>query len=323
MKSTDCYSLPVISYLSFRFKLKAEQEASLPSFKGSLLRGVFGSTLRRTVCVMESGYDCHKCLLNRKCVYTQLFETIVFDNPSRFLRGVINSPKPFILDCPDEKSKFRIGDTLEFELKLIGTANEYYPFVIYSVKHLAERGLGGKRAKFKLEQAEYCGADGSWIEIFDGNTQQLSKTPQPLVTNNRIVSSIKNLSIEFVTPTRIKHKGHFVTDFNFRTLTFIMLRRILELAHFYMPGADINWEFHDLLVAANNVEITDKKLHWIDLTRYSARQKTEMELGGFVGWIELEGALAPFLPIIKMAEVLNVGKGTTFGLGKVHVKEGV
>ena len=34
----------------------------------------------------------------------------------------------------------------------------------------------------------------------------------------------------------------------------------------------------------------------------------------------LEGDLAPFAPLLRTAEIVHVGKGSTFGLGKVEIK---
>jgi hypothetical protein len=44
-----------------------------------------------------------------------------------------------------------------------------------------------------------------------------------------------------------------------------------------------------------------------------------MKLGGLVGTMRLAGDLAPFTPLLRTAEVVHVGKGATFGLGKVSV----
>ena len=100
-----------------------------------------------------------------------------------------------------------------------------------------------------------------------------------------------------------------------------MLRRVLEISFFYLPEAQLDWEFHDLLVKASDIEITGKNLHWQDRSRYSNRQDTAMQLGGFVGEIVLEGDLAPFSHLLRICEVIHVGKGTTFGLGKIKVIE--
>jgi len=121
-----------------------------------------------------------------------------------------------------------------------------------------------------------------------------------------------------VTPTRLKIRDHLVATIGFRALAFAMLRRTLELAHFHVPGADVDWTFRPLLDQAANVQVKAANLHWRDWQRYSSRQKTKMSLGGFVGDLELAGDLAPFAPLLRTAEILHVGKGA-FGLGKMEI----
>ena len=62
-------------------------------------------------------------------------------------------------------------------------------------------------------------------------------------------------------------------------------------------------------------------LRWYDWERYSGRQERKINMGGFVGDITFEGKLAPFMSFIKAGEVLHVGKGTTFGLGRYRVEQ--
>jgi CRISPR/Cas system endoribonuclease Cas6 (RAMP superfamily) len=59
-----------------------------------------------------------------------------------------------------------------------------------------------------------------------------------------------------------------------------------------------------------------------DWERYSSRQEQRINMGGFVGEITFEGDLRPFMPLIEAGEVLHVGKGTAFGLGRYEVEEG-
>jgi len=321
------YPLPSIPYLTLKFNLPALQTARLPAFKGSLLRGAFGNALRRTVCVMGPKQPCAECFLNRQCVNTKLFETFIFEEPPRFLKGLTTAPKPFILDVPDEQRDYQPGEALEFSLTLAGKAVEQHPFVIFAVQRLAEGGLGAARAKFRLAQVHYQSAAGEWQLLFEGSSAKLLATPPPLIIGrDHSPPPVRNARIEFLSPTRVSfsrkdpfEERELGMEFDFRQLLFRMLRRTLELAYFYVPGEKIEWEFHFLLEAANHIRVAERNLAWKDLRRYSARQKTEMTLGGFVGNIVLEGDLTPFMAILRAAEVLHVGKATTFGLGKIRV----
>jgi hypothetical protein len=58
-----------------------------------------------------------------------------------------------------------------------------------------------------------------------------------------------------------------------------------------------------------------KSLRWWDWTRYSARQKREMTLGGLLGHWTIEGDLKRWLPLLWIGQWLHAGKNSTFGLG--------
>jgi hypothetical protein len=75
-----------------------------------------------------------------------------------------------------------------------------------------------------------------------------------------------------------------------------------------------------LLALADPVEVDASELAWHDWQRYSNRQQREMTLRGLVGKVVLRGDLAPFAALLRTAEVLHVGKGATFGLGRIEVE---
>jgi len=342
------YRLPALNYLRMRFTLMAQTEAFLPAVKGSLLRGAFGHALRRTVCVMGPQQPCPTCMLRKQCAYPRLFETLIEpeEKVPRFLRGLPTGPQPYIFEPLDERRLFSPGEILSFDFIIIGQAIELHPFAIFSVSEMAEHGLGFKRIPFKLEKvfwekagpirqkengkeqkanvaspvatvADQETLENEWRLLYDGATKRLLETPTPQPTNRPTVEPANRLTINFLTPTRFKFNHALTSDFNFRMLVFKMLRRVLELAHFHMPHEKIDWEFHPLLVAADDVKIVQRGLRWIDWERRSNRQKTEMLMGGFVGEIILEGRFAPFMELLRICEVVHVGKGCVFGNGKI------
>lgn len=362
------YQLPDIHYQRLRFCLTARQEAFLPAFKGSLLRGAFGHALRRTVCVMGPQQPCPTCMLRRQCAYPRLFETLIEpeENVPRFLRGLPTAPRPYVFEPFDERRLYRVGETLQFDFILLGQAIDLHPFAIFAVSQMAEQGLGFKRMPFQLEKVfwqsleskrqtaknkmQEAGADlplvsdhrenddddDKWRLLYDGATRRLLETPTPQLAHldfpsislnenrsqpaNETTGEPSNcLTVNFLTPTRLKFKNDLTIDFTFRMLVFKMLRRVLELAHFHMPGAAIDWEFHPLLVAADAVKVVQRDLRWLDWERRSNRQKTEMLMGGFVGELVLAGELAPFHDLLRICEVVHVGKGCVFGNGKIAI----
>lgn len=105
-----------------------------------------------------------------------------------------------------------------------------------------------------------------------------------------------------------------------RLLAFKMISRHLELTHFFGDPGEIDWEFRPLLEAASRVSVVVSRLTWVDWGRYSNRQRTKMTLGGFIGSLSLAGDLAPLAPLLRAAEVEHVGKGATFGMGRVRIE---
>ncbi len=310
--------LPTIPYLRLRTTLSAEEPAVLPPFLGSMLRGAFGHALRRMVCVMGPEQACADCGLRQACSYTRLFEPYVEGEPPPFLRGIDQAVRPYVFEPLDEGGRLMPGGTLCFDLLLFGQAADLAAYTVLAVERMARVGLGMQRVAFRLQKVEALAPDGSAQEVF--------RAGAPL-SGARISAAVPpaaplpegEVTLRFETPLRIKVRDHLNDRPRFRDLAFNMLRRILELAHFHVPGAVIDWNFRPLLDQADDVRITAADLAWHDWERFSQRQGTTMKLGGLVGTMKLAGDLAPFTPLLRTAEVVHIGKGATFGLGKVSV----
>lgn len=318
------YALPSLPHLRLRASVVAEEPARLPPYKGSMLRGAFGHALRATVCSQGPRQPCRSCSLRRTCVHTRLFETFIEGEPPPFLKGLDTSPRPYVFEPVGEASENRdldCGEELVFDLLLFGQAAELQGFVLVALERMAARGLGKQRASFRLERVRWRSPDGTWKEGYRRGERAWQGVPAvalpgPGGTGNG------GLTLRFETPTRFKNSGRLSDDFTFRNLTFRMLRRLLELAHFHVPDAEVDWQFRPFLERANQVRVVRRDLRWWDWERWSQRQRTAMRLGGFIGELELQGELSPFLPLLAAAEVVHVGKGTTFGLGKLRVEWG-
>lgn len=316
----EAYTLPRLPFVRLRFRLRAESRAFLPPFKGSLLRGAFGHALRRTVCTMGPDQPCPDCLLRQVCVYTRLFETLIEGEPPPFLRGLPTSPRPYVFEPGTEDREFVPGDPLPFDLLLVGQAADLQAYALLAVERMARAGLGSKQAAFRLDRAEAAVPGGGWQEVYAGGraTVALGKVP-PLYPSEEPLGSGR-ARLRFHTPTRLLVRGRLQEAPDVRALAFAMLRRVLELAWFHVPGAELDWHFRPLLDRASAVRVTGSDLRWHDWERYSNRQAARINMGGFVGTLDLEGDLAPLAPLLHAAEILHIGKGATFGMGRVEVQ---
>jgi len=97
----------------------------------------------------------------------------------------------------------------------------------------------------------------------------------------------------------------------------------LLLYYFHCNGDPSVWDFKGIIEQSKEIKGKSQNLKWYDWERYSGRQETRLKMGGFVGDITFDGNVEPFMSLLKAGEVLHVGKGTGFGLGKYRIVTGV
>ncbi|GBE00881.1 hypothetical protein BMS3Abin08_00304 [bacterium BMS3Abin08] len=304
----------------------------LPSYKGSTLRGGFGHAFRRVVCAIKSK-ECPACILKERCVYSYIFETPPPPD-TKIMRKYRAAPHPFVIEPPPERRRgYKPGDEITFGLTLIGRAIDYLPYFIYTFDELGRIGLGKGKAKYELMTVKTIPAlakggrgdlETSGI-IYDSKTKTLKTfIPQSFsISFNHSDSSPESphshLTLSFETPARIVYNGHLTIDLEFHILIRNLMRRLSLLSYFHCNSDPSVWDFKGIIKKAQEVKVSDRALRWHDWERYSARQDSRMKMGGFTGEIAFEGDIQPFMDLIRAGEVLHVGKGTSFGLGKYGI----
>ena len=133
------------------------------------------------------------------------------------------------------------------------------------------------------------------------------------------VKPVDMVKLRFTTPTRIRVEGDLQASLNFELLIRNLLRRVSMLMAVH-GQSQLDLDYKELIARAAHVRIGAASLRWPDWQRYSNRQETPMKLGGFIGEIEYTGeSITEFLPLIVAGEILHVGAGTSFGLGKYEI----
>jgi CRISPR-associated endoribonuclease Cas6 len=317
---TKPYRLPSIPYLRLRVTLEAEQPAEVPAFHGSMLRGAFGHALRRLTCTMGPAQECATCVLRRTCFYTRLFEPAPVAAPPPFLRGVDNVVRPYVFEPRGGAGRLAPGDPLAFDLLLFGQAIEFQAYAVLAIERMARGGLGKGRARFRLRQVQALAPDGRWQTLAAEGVLLTRPAPPSLSPPALAEPAPEPLALRFVTPLRLKVRNRLAGRPSVRDLVFNMLRRVLELAAVHAPGASVDWDFRSYLAQTAAVRVLSADLSWQEHERWSHRQNAAMTLGGVVGRLLLSGDLTPFLPLLRTTEVVHLGKGATFGLGKIAVE---
>ena len=311
--------IPFLHYARFRFHLQVQTLMVLPPYKGALFRGVFGAALRRLVCMARNS-DCQSCLLREKCLYLALFDPPPppgYADAAKFRQA----PRPYILNPPlTTHQAFHPGDTLDFELVLLGPAIEALPYFIQLFYDQGRRGLGRERGRFSLLEVNQF-RNGKIQLVYEGPTRTLYAWEAEL--GPEVCPGAKHIStvtLEFLTPLRLKERGDLLTHLTFPILWERLRQRLTLLAAFY-GNRDQEPDLSYLSAPAEAVSLKESRLSWHDWQRYSSRQRKLMKLGGLKGSITFSGELTPFLPYLRLGAQVNIGQGTTFGLGRYRLTE--
>lgn len=235
----------------------------------------------------------------------------------------------------DSESRHRLsrGERLTFGLLLMGRAFEYLPYVVYAVSEMARRGLGVARARFELAEVVMIDEDGNRSSIYSGESERISIPDSATMRLSDLIcrrlDRLENMSefsaeilrLKFLTPARIRVEGDLQVGMSFELLVRNLLRRVSMLAAVH-GRSRLDLDYRGLIDRAGKIETSSSALRWFDWERYSNRQQTKMNLGGFIGEVEYSGkAIEEFLPLIVANELLHLGAGTSFGLGKYEIVE--
>ena len=308
-------------YGKYRFFCNLETKASLPPYKGSTFRGVFGRALKKVVCALKR-QECGQCLLKQRCVYALVFETSKAIEAPEGSR-IVSPPHPFVIEPPlTTETEFSKGTSFDFNLLLFGELNNSLPYFIYAFDQMGKIGIGkkidGKRGRFVLkevrhkEQIVYSDADQKL-----NATDSIERLSIPAAAD--CFKGGFRLRLILETPLRLKFENRLKADLPFHVFVRAMLRRISSLLNCYGDG-EPPLDYRGLVKRAEAIRIVEDSLTWFDWRRYSFRQDKEMLMGGMAGSVTYQGNIGEYIPLIEFCSKVHLGKQTSFGLGKIKAE---
>lgn len=329
----DVLTLPALTFACYRFTLTAVEPLLLPPYKGSTLRGGFGHAFKRMVCFQPRVKTCAGCLLRYTCPYSYVFETPVPPD-SEVLSQNEDAPLPLVIRAPGErKTSYVAGDTLDFDIVLIGKADQYLPYFLVAFQEVGRGGIGRflelpdgrRRGRCKLTRVEAVDVlSGASHVVYDQAAPAHIRCRALPIDPSSIAAHVASwpsdrLTIDFVTPTRLKYEGRFVEDGPpFHVLLRRLLDRVSSLSYFHC-GQRWELDFRGWIERAQAVQLVESQTRWANWERFSSRQQQQVRMGGLVGQVTYEGDLAPYLPLLALGEQIHVGKGTVFGNGQFRI----
>jgi hypothetical protein len=303
-----------LPFRRFRFTLESLDEAVLPPFLGSTLRGSLAMAFKRMHCMYQLK-PCDGCRVQRQCLYPALFET---PNPTedQAIKRLRDIPHPILIEPPlRHPQRYRAGDPVAFEMVLLGAAIRKLPYFVFAVNEMAKEGLGVQRSPFRLLTV----SDEQGRSIFDSETQQIHDSGA-IQTIAAFVASHPHQAqarLQLVTPLRIKADKKIQTkDISLEVLLPQILRRLSALVTFHGVGGDYENDFYALLETPWPT-LAHRSLRWKSVHRYSNRQKKKLNIGGLIGSLDLVDITLAWWTVLVAATVLHTGKATVMGLGQI------
>ncbi len=264
-----------------RIDVTAKDGYAPPFFAGSMLRGAMGAALKHVVCINPS-LRCQGCFAAKDCLFYDWFE-----NQNAYHTYRITA---------------RLGmRRLRFSLWLYEDAIRSLPYTLSAIRFAMEKkGLGREEKRVPIERIDIGKKRIYEADEFKSleNIEPQHYLPENLPDRWRL---------KWHTPLRIKADNRFVRNGNGVKLDQLVrsaYRRYHEIKGIQNPKIDFypkgemegNWRY-------------------LDLTRYSNRQRTHMKLGGMMGEITLKNLDKRSSFYLQMGQMLGLGKQTVFGLG--------
>ena len=291
------YPVNTFEFFRFRFHFRAAEQVHFPRGKSAnLVRGAFGSVLRESVAPAD---------------YKRLFEpgTVLGNGPS----GLKDWPRPFVfrvahldgLTVPALGGFFLDVHVFDLRAPVLTQFREAFT-------QLALRGIGPGRGRTELE----------WVEQLDLDEHGTEVTGEPgppsVVRFDSEPGAASRVVVRFLTPTELKSDGARIDRPVFPILFARLRDRVSTLRALY-GGGPLQVDFFGLGLRAGAV-----RLNWHHLVRERASRKSGRTgqvhpLGGFTGDVEYEGELGEFLPWLRAARWVGVGRQTVWGKGDLRV----
>jgi hypothetical protein len=317
--------LPDLSFARLRFTYRLRDRLSHGLFQGSLWRGALGYALKKTICIYSDPFirRCEECAFLLHCPYPPIFEPVTKGR----LGGARNAPRPFVVEPPVyARGAIKAGSEVRLGMVLIGPALNNLPAISRAAALLGEKGLGKERARAALIRLEAIGEARRTTPFLRNDSLPSEKvselwpdsesSPVYIYQAESFAEAAADLpstlTLNFITPTRIKRQRKLVLTPDAETIVRLVLRRLIGLAQMY--GTPWYPPTEKFIKAAAALPISGET-DWQPISHVSSRQKQRMPLSGFQGRLTLHEVPQELRALLLLGSLLHIGKQATYGHG--------
>lgn len=299
-----------------RITARALDPIELPLHSASSIRGAFGHSLLKLVCIMPPDQrDCPGCGLRSTCAYPQVFEPGSL--PAPLGADFTAPPRPYVIRNASARS-IEPDSTFSWEMIVIGRARERLVELLLTWATMGEQGIGQRRGRFELGRVDHLTGSGDAEVIYQAEDGIMLAGVDLQTAPPRASIEDECLAVRLISPTAIKVGGRFVDRPVFGHFWRSLQRRLSALRGCYGAG----WpqiDYRAAIAAADQVSL----VHWGGegrrWERYSRRQGSRISMSGLAGDVVWNGDLAPFLPAIQLGALVAVGDNCAFGQGVYEI----
>lgn len=227
----------------------------------------------------------------------------------------------FAPECFDSRCEFKVGDILEIKVVLLAPSTTGTLFLLALRQMFLGHGF-----RLVAGYAENVFKPGMGYPVADEN--RVVAVPEfeikDVIKNYRIEQPVKELALELLTPLRLQRGGHLVSQPTFADIVFACYRRLDNIFRVWTMGTgQMPEEFSELPEDSLTIDsVSETK--WHDWYRWQSKKDGQvMAMGGAIGYIRAVCTeppyLNPFTALLKLGEILHVGKSFTMGNGLLKV----
>ncbi len=269
----------------------------------------FPAALRRVTGCLTSDLGCSA---GPACPCRAVFDQTLTSDPAA-LRRYQKPPLPFAFKIPVLPGTRPERKGVELALVIAGDAISQLGLFIKAVRFIL--ASSGCFNNWSITAVEAASGDGTRVtlpaEIVGDEFSSL-----PLLSFDELFShecaACSQLTINFLTPVRLIHKGLPLRELPFPAVAGALFRRISSLAYYY-GQEELPHDFKWLAERSREISCVSTELSWVN--RGGGLQGVE-------GAVTYRGDLTDFNPFLSLGSRLNIGKGATYGMGSYSFSAG-
>jgi len=306
---------------AFRFHFRASDSIYFPPGKsGNIVRGAFGTIFKQQTCISDC-HDKRDCDQRASCTYARIFEPV---RPGGGPSGLRDWPRPFVFRAAHLDGRIiEPGRPFHFDVHLFDLKDPSAVYFVLAFAELAREGIGPRRGRAALARVDQLDSKGRPCgQIYNGHTFLAKDLAPPIrLQLDGPIQPVSKVLVRFLTPTELKHGQVLAAKPEFPILLGRIRDRISTLRALYGAGP-LDIDFSGMGERAAAVAMTHCAIDYTEVERKSARTGERHPLGGFVGEARYEGPLGEFMPWLKAAPWVGVGRQTVWGKGVIEVIQG-